>query len=91
MSKAKIKNCGSTMSGDWMHFWSPRYGAEENAGGVCIVCGENWKEKVLHTKIIIQGRAQFIILENGDNRLGILNVYAPSARASLWETIHSTR
>ena len=55
LSKAKIENYGSTMSGDWVHFWSPGYGAEENAGGVCIVCGEIWKEKVLDAKVLVCG------------------------------------
>ena len=30
LSKAKAENYGSTMYGDWDHFWGQGYGTEEN-------------------------------------------------------------
>ncbi len=90
LSKEKTEKYGSTMYGDWDHFWGHGYGAEENAGGVCIVSKGLWRKNILHSEVIEQGRAQFLILEHADARWGIVNVYAPnhaSARAILWEKI----
>mgnify|MGYP000252850560 CR=1 FL=1 len=91
LSKAKTEIYGSTMYGDWDHFWGQGYGAEENARGVCIASRGVWRQQIVHAEIITQGRAQFLILEHGESRWGYLNVYAPnhaSARARLWEEIY---
>ena len=36
LNTEKTEKYGSTMYGDWEHFWGQGYGIEENAGGVCI-------------------------------------------------------
>ena len=79
------------MYGEWDHFWRQGYGAEENAGGVCISSRGVWRQQIVHAEIITQGMAQFLILEHEESRWGLLNVYAPnhaSARARLWEEIY---
>ena len=51
---------------------------------------DSWRGAILERGVIVQGRAQWIMLQWGHLRVGMLNIYAPnhtSARARFWEQI----
>ncbi|KAG0595816.1 hypothetical protein M758_UG200300 [Ceratodon purpureus] len=48
------------------------------SGGTGIVVGSQMAPHIIQNGVIIEGRAQYIILELGSHRIGILNLYAPN-------------
>ena len=51
---------------------------------------DSWRAAILDQGVIVQGRAQWMVLQWGQVRVGLLNIYAPnhaSARAVFWEQI----
>ena len=68
------------------------YGLEENAEGVCISLRGKWKNHIIENIVLIQGRAQYVVLEIGGTRWGILNIYAPNQvvnRKLFWLQLHT--
>jgi len=68
------------------------FNAEGNRfkAGTGIIIGAKLAPFIIETKVIIEGRAQFVILELGRKRVGVLNIYAQNhtaTRAKFWITL----
>ena len=92
LSQRRIDNYGSILPGHWLSYWSSGIGNSNAQAGVCFAIAEKWKSNVVHYEELIPGRAQSIMLEVNNDKVGFLNVYAPnssSARASFWSELTS--
>lgn len=55
--------------------------------GTCILLGKQLVPFIVDSGVLIEGRAQFVILDIHNTRIGTLNIYAPNhtaARAQFW-------
>ena len=74
-------------------FWNiALYIAEGNKfhAGTGILVSQNFVSKIVAKGILVDGRAQYIVLETNKQKIGILNVYAPyetKPRARFWEAL----
>ena len=90
LSERRIRQCGPILQRHSDVFWSASYGPSGTQGGVCISIGDSWRSAIVGRGIVVPGRAQWLLLQWGQQRLGMLNVYAPnhaSARADFWSAI----
>ncbi|KAH7277724.1 hypothetical protein KP509_38G003900, partial [Ceratopteris richardii] len=92
LSKERIAEYDNLLQGNWEVYWGNGYGQEENGGGICVAIRGIWRQHVVEDKIIVQGRAQYVILEKENVRWGIVNIYAPkqeAERAPFWRELYS--
>lgn len=57
---------------------------------MCISIAATWRNAIVDRGIVVPERAQWIVMQWGEVRIGILNLYAPnqaSAWASFWDQI----
>ena len=90
LSESRIRRCGQLMHRQSETFWSAAFGTAGAQGGVCICIAESWRDAIVDRGIVVPGRAQWVIMQRGEVRFGILNLYAPnqsSARASFWDQL----
>ena len=90
LSERRIRQCGPILQQHSDVFWSALYGPSGTQGGVCISIGDAWRSAIVGQGIIFPGRAQWLVIQWGQQRLGMLNVYAPnhaSARAIFWTEV----
>ena len=83
----RISEYGTFLPGNWEMFWSEAYGPYASKGGVCISVAEHWKSLILHKEVLVQGRAQCVLLQLEGEVWGVLNIYAPnqaSNRKRFW-------
>ena len=57
-------------------FWSPAIGNTEVRGGVCMAISQRWIPSIIQKQVVISGRAQFVIIQEGEITWGLLNIYA---------------
>ena len=55
-------------------------GNQNNHGGLCITLVEKCSRQVLACRVLVDGRAQYIIIMVSDLKLDFLNIYAPISR-----------
>lgn len=76
-----------------IHFWNhARFSASGNrfTGGTGILIGPKIAPYVVDSGVIIESRAQFVIIDIADIKIGVLNIYAPNdtaSRARFWATL----
>ena len=90
LSESRIRRCGRLLQGQSETCWSAGFGTAGAQGGVCIAIAESLCNAIEDRGIIVPGRAQWIIMRVGEDRIGFLNVYAPNVaggRAEFWTTI----
>eukprot|EP00250_Pteridium_aquilinum_P022375 c25362_g1_i1 orf=3-2321(-) len=90
LSVSRTRRCGRVLGGQSSTFWVPAFGPGGVQGGVCIAISEQWTADILDSGTIVPGRAQWVMLRVGEDRVGFLNVYAPnsaSGRTVFWDTI----
>ena len=71
-------------------FWSPAVGNTEIRGGVCMAISQRWIPYIIQKQVVIPGRAQYIIMQEGEITWGLLNIYAPNttfAQQQFWKKI----
>ena len=84
LTESRIRHCGSLLQRHAEVFWSPAFGPSGIQGGVCISIADTWRSAIVDR---VPGRAHWLLLQEGQLRIGLLNVYAPnhaSARATFW-------
>ena len=59
----RISEYGTFLPGNWEMFWFEAYGPYASKGGVCISVAEHWKSLILHKEVLVQGRAQCVLLQ----------------------------
>ena len=87
LSERRIRQCGPILQRHSNVFWSASYGPSSTQGGECILIGDSWQSAIVGQGIIVLGHAQWLVIQWGQQRLGMLNLYAPnhaSARAIFW-------
>ena len=87
MSADRIRSYGSILPGRWIHFWVPTIGPNSRQAGLCMAIKEQWASIIVSAGTILNKRAQFLILQIGPQKTGIINLYASnsaSERASFW-------
>ena len=60
--------------------------------GLCIALNDNWLGSFLHYGVLTCSRGQYVILQVGLKKWGLMNIYAPNHardRAILWKNILS--
>ena len=90
LSESRIRQCGPILQRNSYVCWSALYGPSGSQGGVCISIRDSWRSAIVERGIIVPGRAQWLVIQWGQQRLGMLNVYAPnhaSARAVFWTEV----
>ena len=90
LCESRIRRCGQLMHRQSETFWSAAFGTAGAQGGVCMTIAAPWRDAIVDRGIVIPGRAQWMLLQWGEIRLGFLNLYAPnqaSARADFWDQI----
>jgi hypothetical protein len=53
---------------------------------------ETWSSQIVDKGVIVQGRAQYVLLQIGNDCVGCLNVYAPNSeqdKKTFWEIINN--
>ena len=87
LSADRIRSYGSILPGRWIHFWVPTIGPNSRQAGLCMAIKEQWASIIVSAGTILNKRAQFLILQIGPQKTGIINLYASnsaSERASFW-------
>ena len=90
LTESRTRRCGQLLQRHTEVFWSGAFGPSGIQGGVCISIADSWRSAVVDRGILIPGRAQWMLVQWGEIRLGLLNLYAPnheSARADFWSQI----
>ena len=90
LTERRIRSCGPLLRGHRDVFWSPAFGPSGSQGGVCMSIADTMRSTVLDRGVVVPGRAQWMLLQQGQLRIGVLNVYAPnhaSARVEFWTQI----
>jgi hypothetical protein len=47
-------------------------------GGVCMAIADKWKTFIISQEVIVSGRAQYVVIHEGQTTQGYLNIYAPN-------------
>ena len=90
LTESRTRRCGQLMPRHSEVFWSGSFGPSGTQGGICMSIADTWRDAILDRGIVVPGRAQWILLQWGEIRLGLLNLYAPnhaSARTVFWTQI----
>ena len=82
LSDKRIDTYGNMLKENWKYYWAPVIDDQNKHGGLCIALIEKWSQKVLDCRVLVEGRAQYIILMVSDLKLGFLNIYAPNSTGS---------
>ena len=83
MTESRTRRCGQLRPRHSEVFWSGSFGPSGTQGGVCISIADTWRSAILDRGVVVPGRAQWLLLQWGEVRLGLLNLYAPN-HASAW-------
>ena len=46
--------------------------------GVCIAISQRWSPSIIQKQVVILGRAQYVIIQEGEITWGLFNIYAPN-------------
>ena len=97
LSIDRLQSYGSILPSRWIHFWVPTIGPNSRQVGLCMAIKEQWASIIVsvgtirHVRCvrdtILNKRTQFLILQIGLQKTGIINLYvsnSPSERASFW-------
>lgn len=69
-------------------FWSPAVGKQ---GGVCVLVHEHFQGKIVNWRRDSDGRVLSLLVEFGDSRFNLLNIYAPAVltdRKGFFDSLH---
>ena len=87
LNERRTKVYGSLLPGKWEMVWVPAYGSTQLKGGLCMAIRDIWQVKMLEVGNLFLGRAQYVIMEFHNKKVGILNLYAPNSsreRLKMW-------
>ena len=90
LTESRTRRCGQLLHRHSEVFWSASFGPSGIQGGVCMSIADTWRDAIIDRGVVIPGRAQWMLFQWGEVRMGILNLYAPnheSARAEFWTQI----
>ena len=90
LNEQRIQKYGNLLPGQWKQFWVPAIGDNSLKAGLCIAISDIWWSAFMHYGVLDCGRGQYIILQIGSKKWGLLNIYAPNHardRTTLWKSI----
>ena len=53
---------GSFIGNTWEYFWAPGHGDNHSHREVCMCINKKWSNSILQKEIVIEGRAQFMVI-----------------------------
>ena len=90
LNEQRIQKYGNLLPGQWKQFWVPAIGDNRLKAGLCIAISDIWWPAFMQYGVLDCGRGQYIILQIGSKKWGLLNIYAPNHardRTTLWKSI----
>ena len=90
LNEQRIQKYGNLLPGQWRQFWVPATGDNNRKAGLCIAINDFWCSAFLHYGVLTCGRGQYVILQIGLKKWGLLNIYAPNHtkdRTILWKSL----
>ena len=70
MCESRIRRCGQLMHRPSETFWPAAFGTAGAQGGVCMTIAAPWGDPIVDIGIVIPGRAQWMLLQWGEIKLG---------------------
>ena len=90
LNEQRIQKYGNLLPGQWRQFWVPATGDNNRKAGLGIAINDFWCSAFLHYGVLTCGRGQYVILQIGLKKWGLLNIYAPNHtkdRTILWKSL----